>query len=79
MWRITKRRMLGLVPKKFGFTSSVMLSLARQVHQLGHLVSAEHLEAAGYPYRPFDRRHTPGGNYGGPGDLRPRHELALEI
>ena len=22
---------------------------------------------------------TPGGNYGGPGDLRPRHELALEI
>lgn len=43
---------------------ALMLALARQVPQLAGLISTEQLAAAGMPFRPFDRRHTPPANYG---------------
>jgi len=43
---------------------ALMLMLARRIHQLNGLISSAQLSAADYPYRPFDRRHTPGANWG---------------
>lgn len=42
----------------------MMLVLARKMHRIGNLISTEQMEAAGHPYRPFDRRHTAHGNWG---------------
>ena len=58
---------------------AMMLSLARKVHQFANVVTTERLEAAGYPIRPFDRSHTPGGNYGRVGGLRMLNESTLGI
>lgn len=41
----------------------MMLVLARRMHRIGNLISIEQVEAAGYPYKPFDRRHTAHGNW----------------
>jgi len=41
----------------------MMLVLARRMHRLHGLLSIEQVEAAGYPYKPFDRRHTAHGNW----------------
>jgi phosphoglycerate dehydrogenase-like enzyme len=41
----------------------MMLVLARKMHRITNLISIEQVEAAGYPYRPFDRRHTAHGNW----------------
>jgi phosphoglycerate dehydrogenase-like enzyme len=43
---------------------ALMLTLARRIHQLNGLISVEQLAAASDPYRPFDRKHTPGANWG---------------
>jgi phosphoglycerate dehydrogenase-like enzyme len=43
---------------------ALMLTLARRIHRLDGLNSIEQLSAAKLPYRPFDRRHVPGGNWG---------------
>ena len=43
---------------------ALMLTLARRLHRLIGLISTEQLAAAGLPYRPFDRRHVPNGNWG---------------
>ena len=43
---------------------ALMLALARRIHQLNGLISSAQLAAADRPYRPFDRRHTPGANWG---------------
>jgi phosphoglycerate dehydrogenase-like enzyme len=43
---------------------ALMLALARRIHQLNGLISSAQLAAADHPYRPFDRRHTPGANWG---------------
>ncbi|MPZ39967.1 MAG: hypothetical protein GEU95_18300 [Rhizobiales bacterium] len=58
---------------------AMMLSLARRTHQVRSLISIEQLEAAGFPYRKFDRRHTPGGNYGRIGGLRMLNEASIGI
>jgi phosphoglycerate dehydrogenase-like enzyme len=42
----------------------LILALARKLDDLNGLVTVERIKAAGYTYRPYDRRHTPGGNYG---------------
>lgn len=57
----------------------LMLMLARKLHQLRGVISIEHLEAAGNPYRPFDRRHTPNGNFGRFGGVRMLNEAILGI
>jgi phosphoglycerate dehydrogenase-like enzyme len=43
---------------------ALMLTLARLIHRLNGLISIEQLSAAKLPYRPFDRRHAPGANWG---------------
>src|SRR5215470_6495967 len=43
---------------------ALMLALARRIHRTGGLTSIERLSAAKLPYRPFDRRHVPNGNWG---------------
>ena len=57
----------------------LMLTLARKLHQLRGVISIDHLEAAGNPYRPFDRRHTPNGNFGRFGGIRMLNEATLGI
>jgi phosphoglycerate dehydrogenase-like enzyme len=58
---------------------ALMLTLARRLHELSGIISLTHLEAAGHPFRPFDRRHAPGGNYGRFGGLRMLNESTLGI
>jgi phosphoglycerate dehydrogenase-like enzyme len=41
----------------------LMLTLAKKMHRLAGRISVEQLAAAGYPYKPFDRRHTPNSNW----------------
>ena len=43
---------------------ALMLALARRLDDLNGLISVEALAAVAQPYRPFDRRHSPGANYG---------------
>ena len=43
---------------------ALMLSLARKLTTLSGLISIEQLPSDKLPYRPFDRRHTPGANWG---------------
>src|SRR5215471_15806168 len=43
---------------------ALMLTLARRIHRINGLNSIEQLSAANLPYKPFDRRHVPGGNWG---------------
>jgi phosphoglycerate dehydrogenase-like enzyme len=43
---------------------ALMLTLARRIHRINGLNSIERLAAVKLPYRPFDRRHVPGGNWG---------------
>jgi len=42
---------------------ALMLTLAKRLHRLVGRISAEELAAEGYPYRPFDRAHTPNSNW----------------
>src|SRR5262245_17479133 len=43
---------------------ALMLTLARRIHRVNGLTTVHRLSAAGFPYKPFDRRHVPGGNWG---------------
>jgi phosphoglycerate dehydrogenase-like enzyme len=42
---------------------ALMLTLARKLNQVAGRISVDRLAAIGYPYRPFDRRHTPNSNW----------------
>jgi len=43
---------------------ALMLALVRRIDELNGLISIDHLTAIGRPYIAFDRRHTPGANWG---------------
>jgi phosphoglycerate dehydrogenase-like enzyme len=43
---------------------ALMLTLARRIKDLGGLIGIDQLVARGRSYAPFDRRHTPGANFG---------------
>jgi phosphoglycerate dehydrogenase-like enzyme len=43
---------------------ALMLTLSRRMHKLTGLISVEQLAGRGGDYKPFDRRHTPGANWG---------------
>jgi phosphoglycerate dehydrogenase-like enzyme len=43
---------------------ALMLALARRIDRVNGLISIEQLAAEKLPYRPFDRRHVPGANFG---------------
>jgi phosphoglycerate dehydrogenase-like enzyme len=58
---------------------ALMLMLARKLKRLEGLISAERLEAAGYAFKPFDRRHSPYTNFGRIPGLRALYESTLGI
>jgi phosphoglycerate dehydrogenase-like enzyme len=58
---------------------ALMLALARRIADLNGLLSIEQLAALGRSYRPFDRRHTPGANWGRFASLRNLHGATLGI
>jgi phosphoglycerate dehydrogenase-like enzyme len=55
------RRRANIATAEHAF--ALMLSLARRL-DLNGLVSVDQLPPSRLPYRPFDRRHTPGANWG---------------
>jgi phosphoglycerate dehydrogenase-like enzyme len=63
---IRRRANISCAEHAFG----LMLMLARKLDELDGLVTAERIEAARGAYRPFERRHTPGGNYARVGGTR---------
>ncbi len=60
-------------------TIALMLTLARKLHRLVGRISVEQLAAAGYPYKPFDRRHTPNSNWPRISGLRTLNEATIGI
>jgi phosphoglycerate dehydrogenase-like enzyme len=58
---------------------ALMLALARRIPRLHGLTTVARLEAAGFPYKPFDRRHTPNGNWGRIGGTRSLHGTTIGI
>jgi len=65
---LTLRRRANISCAEHAF--ALMLALARKLDTLNGLVSVERIEAARGAFRPFDRRHTPGGNYARVGGTR---------
>jgi phosphoglycerate dehydrogenase-like enzyme len=58
---------------------ALILMLARQMNDLGGLVSIDQLTAMGRKYTPFDSRHTPRANWGRFGGLRPLNGSTIGI
>ena len=58
---LTLRRRANIACAEHCF--ALMLTLARKLETVSGLVSVARIKEAGLPFRPFDRRHTPGGNY----------------
>jgi phosphoglycerate dehydrogenase-like enzyme len=58
---------------------ALMLSQAKKLDRLIGRVTAQSLAAAGYPYRPFDRRHSPGSNWARIPGIRILHGQTLGI
>jgi len=59
---LTQRRRANIACAEHAL--ALMLMLARKLKRLEGLVTRERLEAAGHPFAPFDRRHTPYTNFG---------------
>jgi phosphoglycerate dehydrogenase-like enzyme len=60
-------------------TFALMLALARKLDRLIGTVTIDRIAKAGYSFRPFDRRHTPGANYARVAGLRPLHGTTVGI
>jgi phosphoglycerate dehydrogenase-like enzyme len=58
---------------------ALMLTLARRMDDLSGLISIDQLTAMGRHYTPFDRRHTPGANWGRFAGLRPLNGSTIGI
>src|SRR4051812_25194098 len=58
---------------------ALMLVLARKLKRVEGMVTAERLQAAGLPFKPFDRRHTPYTNFGRIPGLRTLYGSTLGI
>jgi phosphoglycerate dehydrogenase-like enzyme len=74
---ITLRRRANISCAEHAF--GLMLMLARKLDELDGLVTVERIEAAQGAYRPFDRRHTPGGNYARLGGTRALNGATIGI
>ena len=59
---LTVRRRANVACAEHAF--ALMLALARKIGALNGLISVDLLPSAMRPYRQFDRRHTPGANWG---------------
>jgi len=58
---------------------ALMLAQARKLDRLIGRVSAARLGEDGYPYKPFDRRHTPNSNWGRVPGIRLLHGATLGL
>jgi phosphoglycerate dehydrogenase-like enzyme len=58
---------------------ALMLTLARRIHRTCGLISTDQLPAAQRPYRPFNRRHVPGANFGRFAGTRSLHGSTIGI
>ncbi len=58
---LTIRRRANIACAEVAFM--LMLTLAKKMHRVMNRISVEQLTEAGYPYKPFDRRHTPNSNW----------------
>jgi len=68
---------LGLLAGAPTILGAAIGGLARWADYLADdYILGNRIAAAGYSYRPFDRRHTPGANYARVAGLRPRDRLA---
>jgi phosphoglycerate dehydrogenase-like enzyme len=74
---LTVRRRANVACAEHAF--ALILALARRIHRISGLNSIERLSAAGFPYRPFDRRHVPGGNWGRVSGTRSLHGTTIGI
>jgi phosphoglycerate dehydrogenase-like enzyme len=74
---LTVRRRANISCAEHAF--ALMLALARRLDDLNGLISIDQLPADKRPYRPFDRRHTPGANWGRFPGLRPLNGSTLGI
>jgi phosphoglycerate dehydrogenase-like enzyme len=72
---IRRRANVSCAEHAFG----LMLMLARKLGVLDGLVSVGRIEESGRRYRPYDRRHTPGGNYPRLGGTRALHGSTIGI
>jgi phosphoglycerate dehydrogenase-like enzyme len=57
----------------------LMLAQAKMTKRLSGRISPEQLADIGFPYRPFDRRHTPNSNWGRIRGVRMLHGATLGI
>jgi phosphoglycerate dehydrogenase-like enzyme len=58
---LTLRRRANCACAEMAF--ALMLILAKRLNRVMGRISVEQLAEAGYPFRPFDRRHTPNSNW----------------
>jgi len=58
---------------------ALMLTQARKLDRLIGRVTVAKLAEGGYPYKPFDRRHTPNSNWGRIGGIRMLHGATLGV
>jgi phosphoglycerate dehydrogenase-like enzyme len=58
---------------------ALMLMLARKLDTVDGLVTVQRIEQSGRRYRPYDRRHTPGGNFPRVGGTRALHGATIGI
>jgi phosphoglycerate dehydrogenase-like enzyme len=74
---LTLRRRANISCAEHAF--GLILTLARKLETVSGLVTIERIKSAGLPYRPFDRRHTPGGNYARVGGTRALNGATIGI
>ena len=74
---LTLRRRANISCAEHAF--ALIFALARKIGQLDGLVTIERIKAAQGAYRPFDRRHTPGGNFARFGGTRALNGATIGI
>jgi phosphoglycerate dehydrogenase-like enzyme len=74
---LTVRRRANISCAEHAF--ALIFMLARKIDQLDGLVSIERIKAARGAYRPYDRRHTPGGNFARFGGTRALNGATIGI
>jgi phosphoglycerate dehydrogenase-like enzyme len=74
---LTLRRRANISCAEHAF--ALIFMLARKIDQLDGLVSIERIKAARGAYRPYDRRHTPGGNFARLGGTRALNGATIGI
>jgi glyoxylate reductase len=72
---IRRRANISCAEHAFG----LMLMLARKLETVSGLVTAQRIKASGRELRPYDRRHTPGGNYPRVGGTRALYGATIGI